>query len=71
MTWLRAALIRMAKTGAQAMIAMLGSTALLTEVNWVVTLAGTGMAMLLSLLTSVAGLPEATSQPQPLKLAEE
>lgn len=59
MTWLKAAAIRAAKTMAQTALATIGTTALITEVNWLVVLSATAMAGVLSVLTSVATtLPE-------------
>jgi hypothetical protein len=58
-TWLHAALMRAIKTVAQTAVATIGTTALLTEVNWPVVAATASLAGALSLLTSVAGLPEA------------
>lgn len=56
--WWIAAGIRALKTAAQTAIASLGTTALLTEVNWAVVGSTVGMAAVLSILTSIAGLPE-------------
>ena len=56
--WFKAAGIRAIKTMAQSAIAMIGTTALLNEVNWVNVVSATVLAGLLSMLTSVAGLPE-------------
>lgn len=56
--WLKAAGIRAAKTMAQTAIATIGTTALITEVNWLVVLSASALAGVLSLLTSLAGLPE-------------
>lgn len=51
--------IRAAKTMAQVAVASLGTTALITEVNWPLILSTTAMAGLLSALNSIiAGLPE-------------
>lgn len=56
--WIRAAAIRAIKTFAQTMIATIGTTAILEDVNWAVVVSASLLAALLSLLTSVAGLPE-------------
>jgi hypothetical protein len=56
--WLKAAAIRAAKTMAQTAVATIGTTALITEVNWQVVLGASALAGVLSLLTSLAGLPE-------------
>jgi len=57
-TWMEAALVRAVKTVAQTAVATIGSTALLTEVDWAVVGSAALLAGVLSLLTSVAGLPE-------------
>lgn len=56
--WLKAAGIRALKTFAQAAIATIGTAAVLDEVDWVLVLSASCVAAILSLLTSVAGLPE-------------
>lgn len=56
--WLKAAGVRALKTMAQTAIATIGTTALLIEVNWAVVGSASVLAGLLSVLTSVAGLPE-------------
>lgn len=57
--WLKAALIRAAKTWAQAGIAYLGTGAAgILETDWVGFLSVTFMAAFVSILTSIAGLPE-------------
>ena len=56
--WFKAAGIRAVKTVAQTAIATIGTTALITEVNWAVVAAASALAGALSLLTSIAGLPE-------------
>ena len=56
--WLRAAGIRALKTIAQTAIAMLGTSMLVSEVDWLTLLSASALSGLLSLLTSVAGLPE-------------
>ena len=57
-TWWKAALIRAVKTMAQTSIAVIGSAMVLTDVDWFMVLSATLLAGILSLLTSVAGLPE-------------
>jgi len=56
--WLKAAGVRAIKTIAQTAIATIGTTAILTEVNWQTVIYASLLAGVLSLLTSVAGLPE-------------
>ena len=56
--WFRAAGIRAIKTVAQTAIATIGSTALLTQVNWAVVASAAALAGVLSQLTSESGLPE-------------
>ena len=59
-SFLRAALIRALRTLAQAAAAMIGTSALLSEVNWLAVGSAALLAGILSLLTSIAtGLPEA------------
>ena len=56
--WLRAAGIRALKTVAQATIATIGTSAVLSDVNWLMVVSAALLAGVLSLLTSLAGLPE-------------
>ena len=56
--WLKAAGIRALKTVAQTAIATIGTTALFTQVDWVVVGSASALAGVLSMLTSIAGLPE-------------
>ena len=56
--WIKAALIRALKTMAQTSIATMSTSAVLSEINWKVAISSTVLAGLLSLLTSVTGLPE-------------
>lgn len=56
--WAKAAGIRALRTVAQTAIAMIGTTALLEQVNWLAVLSASVLAGILSILTSLAGLPE-------------
>ena len=57
-SWLKAAAVRALKTLAQTAVATIGTTAVLAEVDWVMVASASALAAVLSLLTSVAGLPE-------------
>ena len=57
-TWFKAAGIRAIKTIAQTAVATIGTSAVMGEVNWVMVGSASLLAGILSLLTSVAGLPE-------------
>lgn len=56
--WFKAAGIRALKTIAQTAIATIGTSAALGDVNWIMVASASALAGILSLLTSVAGLPE-------------
>lgn len=56
--WWTAAAIRALKTVAQTAIATIGTTAVMEQVNWLVVASASALAGILSLLTSLAGLPE-------------
>lgn len=58
-TWLRAALVRAVKTAAQTAVALIGTTAIgVLDVDWTGLASGSALAALLSILTSLGGLPE-------------
>lgn len=56
--WLKAAAVRAVKTIAQTAVATIGTSAVLSAVDWRVVISASLLAGLLSVLTSVAGLPE-------------
>ena len=57
--WLRCAGIRAIKTMAQTAVAMIGTAAVMSSVDWKMVLSASVLAGILSMLTSVAGIPEA------------
>lgn len=57
-TWLKAAAVRAIKTVAQTAVATIGTSAVLGDVSWLMVGSASLLAGILSLLTSVAGLPE-------------
>ena len=56
--WLKAAGIRAIKTVAQTAVATIGTAAVINQVNWLMVVSASAMAGVLSMLTSVAGIPE-------------
>lgn len=61
-TWIKAAGVRALKTIAQTAVATIGTSAVLNEVNWIMVGSAALLAGILSLLTSVAGLPEVNEE---------
>lgn len=56
--WIKAAVMRSVKTVAQSAVAMIGTAVLINDVDWEMVVSASLLAGILSLLTSVAGLPE-------------
>lgn len=68
--WAIAALVRAVKTAAQTAVGAIGATAIFTEVNWSVVGMTALLSFVLSLLTSVAGLPEVSGGASVAKIAK-
>lgn len=60
-TWLQAALIRAVKTVCQTAVATIGTAAVMSQVDWKMVVSASALAGVLSILTSLAGLPEVES----------
>lgn len=60
--WLKCALVRAIKTIAQTAVATIGTSAYISEVNWILVISSSLLAGMLSILTSIAGIPEAKGE---------
>ena len=60
--WAKAAGVRAVKTVAQTFVATIGTAAVLQDVNWVMVLSASVLSGVISLATSVAGLPEVSTE---------
>ena len=56
--WRKAAGVRAIKTVAQTAVAMIGTSVVIADVNWLMVVSASALSGVLSLLTSIAGLPE-------------
>lgn len=56
--WIKAAGIRALRTFAQAAVATIGTAIVMQDVNWIMIISASSLAAILSILTSIAGLPE-------------
>jgi len=68
--WIRAALIRALRTFAQTFAGCIAVGAAASEVDWLRALSVSGVAFVLSVLTSLGGLPEVDKEPEGYKTAE-
>ena len=69
--WFKAAGVRAIKTVAQTAVATIGTSVAFDEVNWIAVLSASALAGLLSLLMSIAGLPELKNETEEVVKGEE
>ena len=69
--WIIAALIRAVRTFAQTFAAMIAVGAAFSEIDWLRALSVSGVSFVLSILTSLGGLPEVEDDPIPLEPPDE
>lgn len=60
--WLKAAGVRAVKTVAQTAVATIGASAVISEVDWIIVVSASLLAGVVSMLTSIAGLPEVPAE---------
>ena len=60
--WIKATAVRTVKTMAQSAIGVIGSTALINEVNWAVVGGTVALSGIVCILTSIAGIPEVSGE---------
>lgn len=60
--WLKAAGVRAVKTVAQTAVATIGASAVISEVDWIMVVSASLLAGVVSMLTSIAGLPEVPTE---------
>ena len=58
MRWAKAAIVRAVKTAAQTAVAMIPAAAMIQQVDWIAVVGTSALAAVVSILTSVAGIPE-------------
>ena len=68
--WIKAAAVRALKTAAQAAVGVIGATTYLGGVDWLLVGSSAGLAAILSVLTSIAGIPEVGDGASVAKLAK-
>ena len=59
--WIKASVVRAVKTMAQTAVATIGTSAVMGDVNWVMVASASALSGIISILTSVAGIPEVRS----------